>query len=822
MEASKHSVLSRTSIAIGAVFLTSGLVVTPSVSVAQATGTAVLEEVTVTARKKEESLSDVPISISAVSGDFLQESNLSDLLGLADEIPNLSFGEAFNSSDRFAIRGVSTNGNNIGFEQAVGFNIDGYYFGRSRFGQTMFLDLERVEVLKGPQNTLIGKNNTAGAINITTRKPGDEFGGYLATSYDFEAGEGFAVEGAVDLPLGNNVRSRIAARLEDKDGYMEHGLTGSDVSGARDNFTIRGIVQWDITERVDATLLYQYGEIDRGARPREAGGNCNVAHPIDDCSYNNVKYEAAFWAGENREDDFVTETDYSMVGLTFNWQLNDSWTLSSLTNFTSYEGNDLSESNFDQTIDATLAQIQDEFEQFSQEVRLLGSLSESVDLIAGVYYNDNTVDAAHSLLFCGGPVNCSDASSPTYGGLMRNFDSTQDAETISVFGQIDFSLGDTLTLGIGGRFTTEDKKANGRKWVSDLGDGSSGFVGHQMGGGTPLPGTDFAGGGGCTSLPSLGGPRRDLNGRTVGCYGPLVSGSNGGSFSRSEDDFSPNAVLTWQPSDEHMLYVSYSEGFKGGGYQLWPVGGGALTAAEIEFDGETAESFEAGGKHTLLASTLQVNWSAWSTEVQGLQVAAFDPVITAQNIVNAGQTTSEGVEGDFIWLPDASHRISASFAYTDATYDSYEGANCYPGQTPEMGCVGRQQSLTGQSVSYAPEWQYIFSVDGAYSFAANMEWGWRAAYNWRDDQFIGTTNHPAADVQEAYGKFNASLFLASADGKWRVSLIGTNLNDENVGTGANHGRMMNLLPERGVTPAIPTLVFMAPGRQVAIQGRFNF
>ena len=139
-----------------------------------------------------------------------------------------------------------------------------------------------------------------------------------------------------------------------------------------------------------------------------------------------------------------------------------------------------------------------------------------------------------------------------------------------------------------------------------------------------------------------------------------------------------------------------------------------------------------------------------------------------------------------------------------------------------MGCVSGQQSLTGQSVSYAPEWQYIVSVDGAYSFAANMEWGWRAAYNWRDDQVIGTQNHPTADVQEAYGKFNASLFLASADGKWRVSLIGTNLNDENVGTGSNHGRMMNLLPERGVTPGIPTVVFMAPGRQVAIQARFNF
>ena len=822
MEMSKQPVLSKIAIYAGTVVLTTGLAVAPSVSIAQATGTAVLEEVTVTARKKEENLSDVPIAISAVTGDFLQESNLSDILGLAEQVPNLSFGEAFNSSDRFAIRGISTSGSNIGFEQAVGFNVDGYYFGRSRFGQTMFLDLARVEVLKGPQNTLIGKNNTAGAINITTRKPGEEFGGYVATTFDFEAGEGFALEGAVDLPISDTVRARVAARVEDKDGYVEHGVTGADDAGARENVSIRGIVQWDVSDDLDATLIYQYGDIDRGARPREAGANCNVAHPVDDCAYNNVTYEDVIWAGEDRSGDFATETDYSLIGLTLNWQLNENWTVTSLSNVTTYEGNDISESNYDPSTDATLAQIQDEFDQFSQEFRLLGSLSESMDLIAGVYYNDNTVDAAHSLLFCGGPVNCSDASSPTYGGLMRNFDSTQDSETISVFGQIDFILSDTLTLGVGGRYTTEDKDANGRKWLSAPGDGSGGFAGHQMGGGTPLPGTDFAGGGGCTSLPSLGGPRRDLNGVTVGCFGPLVAGSNSGDFSRSESDFSPNVVLTWQPSDENMLYASYSEGFKGGGYQLWPVGGGALTEAAVDFDGEDAQSLEVGGKHTLLDMTLQVNWSAWSTEIKGLQVSAFDPVITAQNIVNAGKTSSEGIEADINWLPDNSHRVTASFAYLDAIYDSYEGANCYSGQSEAMGCVGGVQSLTGQDVSFSPGLQYNLSVDGAYPVGDSLEWGWRAAYHWMDDQFIGTQNHPTADVQDSYSKVNANLFVASQDGKWRVSLIGLNLIDENVGTGSNHGRMMNLLPDPTATPNIPTTVFMAPGRQIAVQGRYNF
>ena len=162
-----------------------------SASAQDASGTrAVLDEVVVTARKREEGLNDVPIAITAMTGDMIQESNLSDIGGLAEELPNVSFGEAFTSSDRFAVRGISTNGTNVGFEQAVGFNVDGFYFGRSRFGQTMFLDLERVEVLKGPQNTLIGKNNTAGAINIVSRKPGEELGGYVSGTYDFEAAEG--------------------------------------------------------------------------------------------------------------------------------------------------------------------------------------------------------------------------------------------------------------------------------------------------------------------------------------------------------------------------------------------------------------------------------------------------------------------------------------------------------------------------------------------------------------------------------------------------------------------------------------------------------
>lgn len=783
------------------------LVSAPALPQQESGSRAVIEEVMVTARKREEGLTDVPIAITAMTGDMIQNNNLSDIGGLAEQLPNFSFGEAFTSSDRFAVRGISTNGTNVGFEQAVGFNVDGFFFGRSRFGQTMFLDLERVEVLKGPQNTLIGKNNTAGAINIVTRKPGDEVGGYISSTYDFEAAEGFSLEGAVDVPFSDTFRARFSGRVEDRDGYMVDGITGSKDGGSKDNWTLRGVFEWDATDTSDMTLLLQHGDIDRGGRARELNGNCIDTPPIDDCITNNVKWQDNSWAG-GPLDEF-TETTYTLAGLTINWELNDRWTLTSLTNYTEYEGDDFSTPDFNLNADGQLANIEDDFEQISQEIRILGSPTDNTDFIAGLYFNENEVTSIQNIQFCGGRGSeCVNASLPTYTGLQRNYESVQDSTTISIFAQLDYHINDQWTIAVGGRYTDEEKDAVGRKFLSDL-------VGIRQGSGVPISTTDFAGGGNC---PSLGG---SINGRPVVCFGPLMAGSNSGDFSRSEDDFSPNAVLTWKPSDDQMIYLNYAEGFKGGGYQLWPVGGGALTEDQVEFAAESATSIEFGGKHTLLNRQLQLNWAVFQTEIEDLQVSAFDPQLTAQNIVNAAEVTSKGVEADITWLPDENHRVTAAVALLDATYDTYEGATCYPGQTPELGCVDGVQDLSGTDVQYSPETQFNIALDGNYPFGGSYAWGWRAAYSWRDDQFIGSKNHPVTDVQPSYGKFDASLYVEDQDGKWRVSLVGLNLNDEITGNFANDTREPRTIdPTR--TPSAASFFFTSPGRQIALQARYNF
>ena len=439
----------------------------------------------------------------------------------------------------------------------------------------------------------------------------------------------------------------------------------------------------------------------------------------------------------------------------------------------------------------------------------MGAPSDKIDIIAGLYFNDNKVTSKQNIQFCGGRgSNCVNGLSPEYTGLQRNFEGVQDSTTFSLFSQVDFHLNEQWTIAVGGRYTTEDKDVVGRKFLSDL-------VGINQGAGTPISTTDFMGGGNC---PSLGGT---INGRRVVCFGPLMAGSNSGTFSRSEDDFSPNAVLTWRPNGDHMMYLNYAEGFKGGGYQLWPVGGGALTADQIEFDAESATSYELGGKHTLAGQTLQFNWAIFQTEISDLQVSAFDAQTTAQNIVNAASVTSKGVEADFTWLPNNNHRVVFAGALLDATYDSYLGALCYPGQTAALGCIGGLQDLSGADVQYSPKTQFNIAVDGEYPIGDSLNWGWRGSYSWRDDQFIGSQAHPVVDVQEAYGKLNASLFVESQDKNWRLSLIGLNLTDEITGNFANSSREPRQT-DPNVLPSAPSFFFTAPGRQIAVQARYNF
>ena len=290
---------------------------------------AKLEELVTTAKKREELLSDVPMSIIAVSGESMREQNISSLEGLSPTVPNFSFSEAVSGSDNMFVRGIGS-GINYGFEQAVGQFVDGIYFGRSRFGRSMFLDLDRLEILRGPQGAILGKNTTAGAINISTANPTDEFEAWIMPTWEFDGSEGGTIEGAISGPITDNFKARFAVRYDDRDGYVDNVVTGNPDQSRRD-ISARLKLLWEISDRIDATLMYQWGDHERDGRSMQmsrcgAGLRNMPFFPAmvangEDCQANFVRNEINLQNGVPTPES--NDIEFNLFGLTINWQIGD-------------------------------------------------------------------------------------------------------------------------------------------------------------------------------------------------------------------------------------------------------------------------------------------------------------------------------------------------------------------------------------------------------------------------------------------------------------------------------------------------------------------
>lgn len=776
----------------GATGLTSGVALGQEASTAATpTDARGLEEIVVTARKREERLQDVPIAIAAVSGDTLRDHNVSNLSELAPTIPNFHHSEAVASSDQFILRGLGTSGVNEGFEQAVGQLIDGFYYGRSRFGRTMMLDLERLEVLKGPQGALIGKNTSVGAISYTTRKPGAEFGSEFIASYTFEGNDGWSVDGAVDLPVSDSFRTRVAARWEDVDGWMLNAATGGREQ-SRDDVTVRVSAVWDITDQFVSELMFQRGDLDRTGSNRELY-NCvpdPVAIPTEGCVFDNRRDVSYIVQGAPAPETYSTEFDVTHLTLRYDF---DGATLSSLSGYTTYDYNDRFDADWTR-FELTHFDTTESFKQFSQEIRLTSTGVNTLDYIVGVYFNDNQIDYDQGVVFCRAAAaalaaNCTFGAG--YRGITRTQSAVQDSQTKAVFAQVDWHLADAWTLTLGGRFTQEEKEISGYQLPT---------LPYQS---APVD---------CPNVADA----RDGQGTLVGfaCPAPAMDSSQG-SFSRKVEDFSPNVTLRFKPADEQMLYLTFAKGFKSGGYTFWPIVPQARLANEIEFDDEGTVHYELGGKHELLEGNARFNWAVWHTQFDDIQVSALDPILLVQTISNAAQATSKGVEADLNWSLHEYVGLTMSAAYTDASFDEFPGAPCYLGQTAALGCVAGAQDLAGEQLQYAPEWQYSTGLNGAIPVGAQFTLGYDVLYYWRDDQIL-QLDHDPIDRQAAYGKINATISFGPESGAWRVALVGKNLTDKLT---ANFGNDSAIV---GATGGFPHFKFSEPPRTLALQVRVSF
>jgi len=349
---------------------------------AQETGGRVLEEIVVTAAYREQGLQDVPVSISAVSGQTLAESALQKAEDIQFLVPNFTLTETGISTNAF-IRGIGS-GINQAFEQSVGTYIDGVHYGRGQQWRSPFLDLERIEVLRGPQSILFGKNSVAGAVNITTAKPTDEFEGSVLASLETEMNETI-IEGVVSGPLGNSMRGRIAARIREVDGHMWNATLGVDEPN-REDWTVRGTLEFDISDNLLATFKAEVGEFDVLGRHIEIINELPRAdpHPIfggllyneilRGCDGSSLSFLCTWDAGPGTSNvvkdelrssngDFSNNESSTFV-LTFDWAIGD-YDFKSITAISEFEYDENCDCDFTGAVVFDAA-LQESYDQFSQ------------------------------------------------------------------------------------------------------------------------------------------------------------------------------------------------------------------------------------------------------------------------------------------------------------------------------------------------------------------------------------------------------------------------------------------------------------------------
>jgi len=787
-------------------------VIAPSVLIAQEDNDSpMLEEVIVTAQKREQSLADVPLSVAVISGELLKEQSIEKMADLQFSVPNFTMAESGIGTNVF-IRGIGS-GNNQGFEQSVGVYVDGIHHGRAQQARAPFFDLQRVEVLRGPQSILFGKNSVAGALNMTTARPTNEFEGSFTLNHGFTFGD---TEGSIVLsgPASDRFRYRIAGRYHELDGYIENLTLGRD-EPQQEDYTLRTTFEFDFSDTMMATLKLESSQFDVVGRNIEIDGEVAApGGPFAGLTYSQILVGVfgqdssvlnnTIDGKRHANGDFSNNDQFEAV-LTLDWEL-ENHTLQSITGISNFEFADDCDCDFTGANVFTLP-LSEKYDQLSQEIRLTSNGGETVDYIVGGFYQTSDHEYRDSLI-----VNATSVLIPllnanpafpvgaNVGNLFANTAAPReafvDADIFSAFAQLDWHLNDTVTLQLGGRITHESK--DGTRTISiTAADGS------------PLPAAqaivaDFYGavfGLAADNALNVAFPVADL----LGVH--PVAGS------RSETVFTPDVKLYWDMSDDTMLYISAVKGSKSGGFDFRGNNRGvsATMVEAFEFENETAISFEFGGKMSLADGAAEFNFAAFLTQYKDLQVSIFDGQL-GFNVGNAAKADIKGLELDGRWQVTNSLTLAGSLAFTDFEFDDYTNGRCNFGQAPN----GPQADdgfcdYSGETNQLVSDWQGTFSAIHHHELSGGLELNTSLNVFFTDDYHASASLDPAL-IQDSYASVNLRIGLSNPDSGWDVAILGQNLTDETI------IKFGGDVPLSGSSfGAIAKYNFVAPGRSVALQ-----
>jgi iron complex outermembrane receptor protein len=707
---------------------------------AQAPGTSGLEEIIVTARKVEENLQQTPIAITALTGGALEDRQVFTTDVLDQVVPNLQFANnaplaGNNSSSAVFIRGIGQTDPTSTVDPGVGLYVDDVYFGNA-VGATMALrDVGSVQVLRGPQGTLFGRNTIGGAVIVTSKDPGDEFGGTIrATGGADSLIDAFV---ALDVPLSENLKTRTSVAMRKQDGYVTRP-DGTDLGDA-DTLSAATKWVWTPSERTRAVFAFDYTTADENGAPLvfaamneaatfprvaslDAGcpGLTDGAVPppgipdqptvpmIADARCANDLQDAGPY-GNNGTLPLYSTLDSWGGSLNLSFGLGDRWTLKSIT---AYREQDWTGARDADNTPLTILHTEYEVsgDQLSQELQLTYETDFSVGVL-GLYYFEQTSDDIATIEL-----------NPPPPGVQRDSDDNKvDNASWAAFTQWTFNFTDRYALTVGGRYT-EDRK---------------GSYPDQFDYATP-----------------------NVKQVPVRWYNETFS------------SFTPSASFAVQWTEDAMTYLSYSEGYKGGGWNSHF--NAVLTPAQQDalqlFDQEDAETIELGAKFDI-GSTVRLNMAVFSSDYTNMQLTYRGPAPAgvAPFITNAGETSIDGAEVEVTWAPGDAWRIDGSAGYLDATIDSLTNI---PLAVLPPGLV------EGNFLPYAPEWQMHLGISyegqiGGMTIAPRVD------ASFQTTTYFDATNTPEISQIEDVTTVNASVsFNRGEDSPWKVILGLNNATDE--------------------------------------------
>ncbi len=729
-----------------------------------------LDVVKVESQRRSQDLQDVPIAVTAISGDALEDAKIATITDLAESIPGLTVVESNRpaTSTNIQVRGIGTSGNDAALEGAVGVIIDGVYRPRSGIGLGDFVDLERVEVLRGPQGTLFGKNTSAGAIIIESNDPTYDFEGSVEATIGNYNLRRFT--GVINLPIvEDKFALRIAGRLHDRDGFVEDSVTGADYN-TRDRHVIQAkalfeptsnlsfILSADVAENTDSCcqsvrFSNVTGNPALGLFSALANGS-GATYPVnpDPTSYTTSVNAAP-----------VGKIDDSGVSLEINWDIGD-LNLVSTTAKRSFESDAFNDVDFSGA-DLITQDVPFNVDSFTQELRLSGSndgLGQGLDWLVGAFYSSDEFDQ-------GADINIGTALEPFFGAAFANptlgslyaeqtdafgAAAQQDATSFALFTHNILHVTDRLEATVGLRYTEEEKKTNQQP-----------FFNH-----------------GVASLPFAG-------------LGLPFSPQHPYNLTFEDDAISGSASLSYEWSDNIRTYVSYSRGFKSGGHVFGRDAAGPLYSAnptcstgavvafpatpvptptifacdpiDPTFESETVDAYEIGFRSRLFDETLVLNATLFTADYDNLQLNSFDGL--AFRVQNAGTAKTEGLELESQWLtPVEGLVLNGSLSYIDAKFGDEVGS-----------LADGEPAVGGTAIGDAPKLSY--AVGGSYDreLFDGVIGTLGFNYSYRDEVF--TSTRVASDGSELMIPSRFTLSLNGGlewDNGFSVSAFCRNCTDE--------------------------------------------